>query len=116
VFDYILFIFVKWLRLSRPVLCHSAIHVRCGSERTGFLSNEAAIMNVKASRPSLADPEDSQQCQCSGEFVLVTLQGSGKLFSLSRVFRKISVGDLSPYFLIMRGTRTKSVTRLWLLL
>jgi hypothetical protein len=44
------------------------ICVRCGSERTGVRSNEAAIMSVQASRPSLAHPEDSQQCQCSGEF------------------------------------------------
>ena len=27
-------------------------------------------MIVKANRPSLAHPEDSQQCQCNGEFIL----------------------------------------------
>jgi len=47
----------------------SAVCVRCGSERTEFWSNEAAIMSVKASRSSLAHPEDSQQCRCGGEFI-----------------------------------------------
>lgn len=45
----------------------SAVRVRCGSERTGFSSYDAANIRVKATRHCLAHPE-GRSCQFSGDY------------------------------------------------
>jgi len=57
-------------------------------------------MNVKASRPSLAHPEDSLQCQCSGDvFSDMSRLANCSVYPDFSEKKKNSVGDLVIIFL-----------------